>query len=212
MPEPFDCFVELGANLVAERGPGPDSNDSAHSRMPCRSVDGDARLGGWHDTRGVLPRGCRMSVIVVPGMAALKQHVNAEVGVSEYVNVTQARIQQFADVTEDWQWIHTDLERAQRESPFGRTVAHGFLTLAFLSRFLAEVVRVEGARLLVSCGLNSVRFLNPVPAEARIRARVRLRECAEASGYVEATWRMTIECEGSRLPSCIADWVVRYYE
>ena len=153
-----------------------------------------------------------MSLLVVPGMAALKQHLNCEVGITDYLHVTQARIRQFADVTEDWQWIHTDVERASRESPFGGTVAHGFLTLAFVSRFLAEVVRVDGARLLVNCGLNSVRFLNPVPAEVRIRARVRLRECTEAVDYVQAIWRMTIESEGNRLPSCIADWVVRYYE
>jgi acyl dehydratase len=126
--------------------------------------------------------------------------------------VNQQRIDQFAALTEDWQWIHTDAERARGESPFGSTVAHGFLTLSLLSRFLTAAVTVEGSRLLVSCGLHSVRFLKPVPAGARLRARVRLRECANDQRFVEATWRLTIECEGSRLPSCIADWVVRYYE
>jgi len=104
------------------------------------------------------------------------------------------------------------VERARRDSPYGGTVAHGFLTLSFLSRFLTAAVRVEGTRLLVSCGLNTVRFLNPVPAGGRIRARVRLREFTEDQGFVQATWRLTIECEGNRLPSCIADWVVRYFE
>ena len=153
-----------------------------------------------------------MNAIMVPGMRALKHHLHTEVAVTDYFDISQERILRFAEVTEDRQWIHTDAERARRESPFGRTVAHGFLTLSLLARFLAEAVVVDGARLVVNCGLNSVRFLNPVPAEARIRARVRLRECTEDESFVQATWRMTIECEGNRLPSCIADWVVRYYE
>jgi acyl dehydratase len=153
-----------------------------------------------------------MSPLVVPGIAALKQHINSEVGVTDYLEVGQQRITEFAELTEDWQWIHTDAERASRESPFGGTVAHGFLILSFLSRFLTAVVKVEGAKLMVNCGLKSVRFLTPVPAAGRIRARVRLRECAGDQGFVQATWRMTIECEGNRFPSCIADWIVRYYE
>ena len=153
-----------------------------------------------------------MSPLVVPGSAALKQHLNSEVAVTDYIEVSQERISRFAALTEDWQWIHTDVERACRDSPYGGTVAHGFLTLSFLSRFLASAVKVEGTKLLVSCGLNSVRFLHPVPAAGRIRARVRLRECTEDPGYVQATWRLTIECEGNRAPSCVADWVVRYYE
>ena len=156
-------------------------------------------------------KGKRMSALVVPSIAALKQHVNAEVGITDYLEVSQERITAFAELTEDRQWIHTDVERARRESPFGGTVAHGFLTLAFLSRFLAAAVTVEGTKLIVNCGLNTVRFLDPVPAAGRIRARVRLRECAEDQDFVQATWRLTIECEGSRFPSCIADWIVRYY-
>lgn len=153
-----------------------------------------------------------MSALIVPGIAALKHHLDSEVAVTDYLEVSQERITRFADLTEDWQWIHIDVERAIRESPYGGTVAHGFLTLSLLSRFLAAAVKVEGIRLLVSCGLNSVRFLTPVPAAGRIRARVRLRECAEDQGFVQATWRLTIECEGHRFPCCIADWVVRYYE
>jgi acyl dehydratase len=153
-----------------------------------------------------------MGALVVPGLAALKQHLNSEIAVTDYLEVSQDRIARFADLTEDWQWIHTDVERARRESPFGGTIAHGFLTLSLLSRFLTEAVSVEGARFLLSCGLTSVRFLTPVPAAGRIRARVRLRECSEDQGFVQATWRFTLEGEGQRLPSCIADWVVRYYE
>jgi acyl dehydratase len=152
-----------------------------------------------------------VSGLVVSSAAALKQYVNAEVGVTQYLEMSQELISSFADLTGDWQWIHTDVHRARRESPFGGTVAHGFLTLSLCSRFLAEAVTVQGTRLLLSCGLNSVRFLTPVPAAGRIRARVRLREHADGQDFVQATWRITIECEGQRSPCCVADWVVRYY-
>ncbi|HET9985578.1 MAG TPA: MaoC family dehydratase [Longimicrobiales bacterium] len=152
-----------------------------------------------------------MALVVVPGLDALRQHLGTEVAVSDWLEVSQERIDRFAEITEDRQWIHTDAERARRESPYRTTIAHGFLTLSFLSRFLTSAVEVEGTRLLVSCGLTSVRFLQPVPAGARIRARVRLRECTEETGFVQATWRLTIECEGQRLAACIADWVVRYH-
>jgi acyl dehydratase len=152
-----------------------------------------------------------MPPLVVPDPSALTAHLNTEVGITDYLEVSQERIDRFADITEDWQWIHTDAERARRESPYHTTIAHGFLTLSFLSRFLRAAVHVEGTRLLVSCGLMSVRFLQPVPAGARIRARVRLRACTEGPAFVQATWRLTIECEGQRLASCIADWVVRYH-
>lgn len=148
--------------------------------------------------------------LLVAAPRELAAHLHTEVGASEYVEVSQDLIDRFAEVSGDRQWIHVDAERARRESPFGGTVAHGFLTLSLVSRFVEEVVRVEGARLLVNCGLASVRFVSPVPAGARVRARVRLRECSEQADFVQATWRITIECEGARLPACIADWIVRY--
>jgi acyl dehydratase len=147
----------------------------------------------------------------VSGPRALKEHLHSEVGLSDFLEIPQTLIDRFAEVSGDRQWIHVDVERAREQSPFGGTVAHGFLTLSLLSRFVEEVVRVEGTRLLVNCGLASVRFVSPVPAGARVRARVRLRECSEGTDFVQATWRVTIECEGARLPACIADWIVRYY-
>jgi len=152
-----------------------------------------------------------MPGITISTPSDLLPHLKSEVATTSYVHISQERIDTFADVSEDWQWIHVDPERARRESPFGSTVAHGFLTLSLLSRFLNEAVTVETMQMLVSCGLTSVRLLNPVPAGSRVRARVRLKECAEENEFVEATLRFTIECEGVRLPCCIADWVVRYY-
>ena len=148
---------------------------------------------------------------IISTLAGLKDLLNTEVGVSEYFTVDQQRINQFANITEDWQWIHVDVERAREESPSRTTVAHGFLTLSLLSRFLNSVVEVRGARTIVSAGLNSVRFITPLVAGGRIRGRVRMREHAECEGFVQVTWRVTGECEGNQHPCFTADWVVRYY-
>ncbi len=148
--------------------------------------------------------------VLVPALADLHRFLATEIGVSDYVAMSQDRIQRFADVTEDWQWIHVDVERARAESPFGGPIAHGFLTLSLLSRFLNATVDVRGASRIINVGLTSVKFLNPVPADSRVRGRVRMRECKEETDFVEVLWRVTIECEGARIGSCIADWQVRY--
>lgn len=148
--------------------------------------------------------------VLIDDFAALEARVNSEVAVSDYLAVEQALIGEFARVTRDAQWIHTDVERAQRESPFGHTIAHGFLTLSLLARFLEDTVRVAGARLVLSCGLNAVRFMSPIPAGSRVRARVRLRACSRSDDAIEATWRFTLERDGQRLPAAVADWTVRY--
>jgi acyl dehydratase len=152
-----------------------------------------------------------MSSLHIRDAASLNEHLKREVGVSDYVEIDQELIKRFADTTQDHQWIHVDPDRAARESPFGGTVAHGFLTLSFLSHFLASTVQVDTARLVVSCGLSTVRFMAPVPAASRIRARVRLRELQPDDTFMQATWRFTIEREGSRTPCCVADWIVRYF-
>ena len=152
-----------------------------------------------------------MSLLVLQDAAALKQHLDSEVGMTDFIEVSQDSINQFAEVTRDWQWIHTDAERASHESPLGKTVAHGFFILSFLSYFVNSTVQIQGIRQIVSCGLNSVRFLSPVPAGGRVRARVALDEYAEGPGFTAVIWRITVECEGVRFPACTAKWMVRYY-
>jgi acyl dehydratase len=143
---------------------------------------------------------------------SLKEMIGKEIGVSEWFTMTQQRIDQFAEATEDRQWIHLDRERAAKESPFGRTIAHGFLTLSLISHFIKEVVQIEGGvRLAVNYGLNRVRFPAPVKADTQIRARVVLLSFKELQGASEATYSVTIEGEKSDKPCCIAEWVVRYY-
>lgn len=142
----------------------------------------------------------------------LENFVGREIAVTEWFAVTQDHIQQFAEVTEDLQWIHVDQERAQRESPYGTTIAHGFLTLSLLSRFMRQAIQIQsGVRMSVNYGLNRVRFPSPVRAESKIRARFTLRSLKELSGALEAVFEATVEAEGNDKPCCVAEWVVRYY-
>jgi acyl dehydratase len=147
----------------------------------------------------------------VESVAGLGALVGREVGVSGWVEVSQGRIDAFAEATEDRQWIHVDAARAARESPFGQTIAHGFLTLSLLSELMRLAVSVGGARMGVNYGLNRVRFVAPVPAGSRVRGRFRLEAFEEIKGGAEATWKVSVEREGGGRPCCFAEWLVRYY-
>jgi acyl dehydratase len=138
-------------------------------------------------------------------------HVGEEVSTGEWLEVSQERINQFAEATDDRQWIHTEPERAARESPFKQTIAHGFLTLSLLSELMKRAVSVGGLRMGINYGLNRVRFVAPVPAGARIRGRFRLAALEEIRGGAQATWEVTVEREGGDKPCCVAEWLVRYY-
>ena len=153
-----------------------------------------------------------MPPVVIKNPQSLKELVGREIGVTEWFPVTQERINQFAEATEDRQWIHLDRARARKESPYGDTIAHGFLTLSLLSHLMKEAIQVQGGvRLAVNYGLNRVRFPAAVRADSRIRARIALLELKELSDAVEATYSATIENEGSAKPVCVAEWIVRYY-
>jgi acyl dehydratase len=132
--------------------------------------------------------------------------------VSPWREVTQEAIAQFADVTGDRQWIHVDAERARRESTYGATIAHGFLTLSLISRLLRDAVgTVSGARMSINYGLNKVRFPAPVPSGSRVRGRCRLQAVEPIEGGVQATWSVVVETDASPKPCCAAEWLVRYY-
>jgi acyl dehydratase len=143
---------------------------------------------------------------------ALKEFVGRDIGVTDWFRLAQERIEQFAHATEDRQWIHLDRARASQESPYGGTIAHGFLTLSLIAHFVHEVMRIEGGlRLAVNYGLNRVRFPAAVPAESRIRARVGLLACKEITDSLEAIYSVAVEMEGTEKPGCVAEWIVRYY-
>ena len=141
----------------------------------------------------------------------LRRQIGREVAVSDWVAVTQERIDLFAQATEDRQWIHVDPGRAAAESPFGGTVAHGFLTLSLLPRLAADTLALPEAKLSVNYGLNRVRFPTPVRAGQRIRARFSPTGVEDVPGGVQLTWTVTIEAEGSDKPACVAETVSRRY-
>jgi len=153
-----------------------------------------------------------MPPVTIDSVQSLNQFVGTEVGVSDWVVVTQERIEEFAAATDDKQWIHIDPDRARKESPFGGTIAHGFLTLSLVSSFLRELIEFRPAlRMAVNYGLNRVRFVSPVRSGSRIRGRFTLLSLKDLPGAVEALYSVTIESEGLEKPNCVAEWVVRYY-
>jgi acyl dehydratase len=153
-----------------------------------------------------------MPPVVLEDVQALKKFVGREIGVTGWLSLTQKRIEQFAEATEDRQWIHLDRERASKESPYGATVAHGFLTLSLVSYFVKEAIQIRGGvRMAVNYGLDRVRFPAPVRSDSKIRARIALLTLKELSDAVEVTYGVTIENEDSDKPCCVAEWVVRYY-
>jgi acyl dehydratase len=153
-----------------------------------------------------------MHPLVVETPHSLSEFVGREIAVTDWLRVTQERIRQFAEVTEDRQWIHVDRERAQTESPYGTTIAHGFLTLSLVSHFMKQAIQIRsGARRGVNYGLNRVRFPSPVRADSQIRARVSVNSVKELPDAVEAAFGITVEGQDGEKPHCVAEWIVRYY-
>lgn len=149
--------------------------------------------------------------LILENPNSLTEWVGREIGVTDWFTMTQDLIQQFAEATGDRQWIHVDQERVRQDSPFRTTIAHGFLTLSLLSRFIRQVLEIRSVRLTVNYGLNLVRFPAPVRAESRIRGHFVLQSVKEVSSAIEAVFEVKIEVEASAKPCCVAEWVLRYY-
>lgn len=153
-----------------------------------------------------------MAPTIVPSVSSLKSFVGRKLGVSEWVTVTQAQIQSFAEATGDYQWIHVDVERAKRDSPFKQPIAHGYLTISLAPVLLPQVVQVEGVRMAVNYGLESMRLPAPVPAGARLRMAAELKDVRDMpGGGARVTFGMIFEVEGGAKPACIADAIYVYY-
>lgn len=143
-------------------------------------------------------------------IADLDGKVGQEVAVSPWVEVTQDRIDQFAKATGDFQWIHVDRERA-RQSPFGTTIAHGFLTLSMLPMLTEAAFTVSDRTMGINYGLNKLRFTSPVPAGSKIRARFTLARLEPIDGGVQTTWSVVVEREGGDKPAMVAETISRHY-
>ena len=152
-----------------------------------------------------------MSPITVDGVEGVKSLVGRQLGPTDWVEVTQEMVDLFADATGDHQWIHVDVERATRESPFGGPVAHGFLTLSLIPRFLPQLVRFTGFGMGVNYGLEKVRFPSPVPVGSKVRLTATLTNIEDIAGGKQLTFSCVIEREGGDKPVCIAEPVYRYY-
>ena len=142
----------------------------------------------------------------------LLQHIGRELGPSEWITVDQAMIDRFADATGDHQWIHVDVERARREMPGGKTIAHGYLTLSLVPRMAATLLEVTRRSRGINYGSNKIRFISPVPAGSRIRLRQRIVNAEEVQGNgVRVTSEMTVEVEGQERPALVAELIgIRY--
>ena len=134
-----------------------------------------------------------------------------EVGVSDWVVIDQNRIDQFAEATTDYQWIHVDTDRAARELPDGKTIAHGYLTLALIPALTGNFIEVENLKRAINFGLNKVRFMAPVPAGARVRARATVTQARQRAGALLLTSEVKIEIEGERKPACVAQTLGMYF-
>ena len=144
------------------------------------------------------------------GLTELQTKIGQELGVSDWVDITQDRVSTFADVTEDHQFIHVDAEKAKAFTPFGGTIAHGFLSLSLLSRFAETgLPPVPGAKMGMNYGLNKVRFLSPVPSTSRVRGRFTLASAVEKSpGQWLLSYTVTVEIDGGAKPALVAEWLM----
>jgi len=143
-------------------------------------------------------------------LADLPQHVGESIGTSDWLEITQDRINAFADTTEDHQWIHVDVERA-KAGPFGGPIAHGFLTLSLAPALVGGLLQVSGIAMGVNYGLNKVRFVSPVPVGSKLRASGLIKEVTEVAGGQQVVLEATFEVDGASKPACVAELVFRYY-
>jgi acyl dehydratase len=147
----------------------------------------------------------------VQGIAGLRERVGQHLGYSEWVEITQEQVNQFADATGDHQWIHVDPERA-KSGPFGGPIAHGYLTLSLGPMLMPQILSVKGISMAVNYGAGKVRFPSPVPVGAKLRLGAELQSVEDVAGGAQVTMVFTFEVEGAPKPSCVAEIIFRYYE
>ena len=152
-----------------------------------------------------------MAIKTFENCKELHDWVGKEVAVTDWLTVTQQRIDDFAKASDDYQWIHVDPERAAK-SPYGSTIAHGFLTMSLLSRFIYEATEIKSVRMGINYGMNRLRFVSPVKVNAEIRARFTLASVEDLKDGVQTIWTVVIEIKGSEKPALIAEWVTRRHE
>lgn len=149
--------------------------------------------------------------VLVENLEQAKALIGQEIGISSWVTIDQARINLFADATDDHQWIHTDPVRARAEMPGGTTIAHGYLLVSLMPELMNQLITMPGLQRAINYGLNKVRFKNPVPVGSRVRLRCRLLHAQKRAGALQATLENTLEVEGQPKPVCIAEVLALYF-
>ncbi len=154
-----------------------------------------------------------MNQLVCKDFAAFRTYVGKALPTGDWLTITQEMINAFAETTQDFQWVHVDVERAKKESPFKKTIAHGFLSISLLSKMLMDLVVVESAVMGVNYGLNKVRFPHPVPVDSRLRLHSSISQIEEYSETgIKITWNCTVEIENVEKPACVAEFVSLLFE
>jgi acyl dehydratase len=148
---------------------------------------------------------------VIKSIEDAKALEGTEVGLSDWIEIDQARLDKFAEATGDYQWIHVDTERAARELPGGRTIAHGYLTLSLIPALTGQFVRVENLTRALNYGCNKVRFYSMVPVGSRVRARAVVKQARQRAGALHLVSEITVEIEGERKPACVAETIGMYF-
>ena len=151
------------------------------------------------------------TVQVIRSVEDAKALEGTEIGVSDWIVIDQARIDQFAKATDDYQWIHVDSERAAKELPNGKTIAHGYLTLALIPALTSQFVQVENVAQTINFGCNKIRFYTMVPVGSRVRARATIKQARKRAGALHLLSEVRIEVEGERKPACVAETIGMYF-
>lgn len=152
-----------------------------------------------------------MKIAEIGKLADLKNMVGQEIAVSDWVEVTQERINKFAEATGDFQWIHVDVERA-KNSPLKSTIAHGFLTISLIPLFTDQCIRMPSMKMALNYGSNKVRFTSPVPAGSRVRGRFTVKDVEDVTGGIQLNMQVTVDIEGMEKPALVAEVLSRRYE
>jgi acyl dehydratase len=150
------------------------------------------------------------SPVVLSGVDEVRASVGTHFGYSDWLEITQDRVNRFAEATGDFQWIHVDVERAKQESPYGGPIAHGYLTMSLSNMLVPTVVRMDGFQMGINYGVDRVRFPAAVPVGARIRAGVEMLEVTDVGGGVQTRMQITMEVEGSEKPACVIESLSRW--
>ncbi len=153
-----------------------------------------------------------MKALVFKNISEFKEMIGKALPTSDWITVSQEMINDFANATLDTQWVHVDVERAKRESPFKSTIAHGFMSVALLSKFLEDLIQVDSIKLGLNYGLNSVRFMNPVPVNSNLRLKSTVKNIEDHKHGVKVSFSCTIEIEGEEKPACVAEFLTLLFE